>query len=243
MLKRTLIACSCLILAHVSSAAEIGIGATRDEVIAQLGAPKSKINAGKREVLGYANGRVTLVEGKVTGVDWNPNGPASPPAAPPTVSRPAPAPKKSGLAARSAARAEVWTTDFAAAQAEAAASGRRLLVLFTGSDWCPSCIQFEANVAHAPAFLNVATGSFVLVKLDYPRGLPQSAELRAQNDKLARQYAVEAFPSLFVISADGKKSSRVDTRRPRQATDMVDYFTQAVDEAGRAKEKSSLWPW
>lgn len=134
-------------------------------------------------------------------------------------------------------------TDFAAAQAEATASKRRLLVLFTGSDWCPPCMKFEANVAHAPEFLNLATTAFVLVKLDYPRNTPQSPAIRQRNEALLRQYGVNSYPTLMVISADGTKSTRVDTRSSRQADGIVDFYTQAVDEARRGKEKSSLWPW
>lgn len=255
MVKRVLTASLCMMLAQFSSAAELGIGTTRAEVIAQLGEPKSKMSAGAREILGYANARITLVEGKVASIDWKsaPTPATAPAPAVDTASARseamlpvAPKSKAPAVAAPAPARGvarEAWTTDFAAAQAEATASKRRLLVLFTGSDWCPPCKRFEAEVAHAPEFLNLATTSFVLVKLDYPRNTPQSPAIRTRNEALLRKYGVDSYPTLMVISADGEKSARVDTRSSRQADSMADFYTQAVDEARRSKEKASFWPW
>ena len=40
-----------------------------------------------------------------------------------------------------------WLTNYEAAKAEATAKHKRILALFTGSDWCPSCMKFEAEVA------------------------------------------------------------------------------------------------
>lgn len=238
MPKYSWLLCVSLFCVVGSFAAEIGVGSTREEVIAQLGEPKSTMKAGGREILGYPNGRVTLTDQRVVSIDLKSGMPA--PAKDPVPARPSVAPKVNKPSAaprpvRAVAREE-WLTDFATAQAEAVSSNRRLLVLFTGSDWCPPCMQFEAEVAHAPDFLNLARPAFVLVKLDYPRKTPQEPAVRARNEELRKQYGVKAYPTLLVISADGAKSSRVDTARPRRATGMVDYFVQAVDETRRAGE-------
>ncbi|MEO7412347.1 MAG: thioredoxin family protein [Opitutaceae bacterium] len=251
-------------------AAELGVGSSRAEVVAQLGTPKSKLSAGEREILSYPSGRIVLADGKVVSIDWKgplpspvqaPAAPAIASAVPPVSTRTLPpensaaAPVLSAAAQvappvsaptkapQAAAARDVWFTDFTAAQAEAAATNRRLLVLFTGTDWCPPCIEFEANVAHAKEFLSNARPDFVLVKLDYPRNTPQPPALRARNDQLARRYGIASYPSLLVITADGAKSSRVDTTRRRKADGVVDYYVQAVDEARRPKAKSSFWPW
>jgi hypothetical protein len=245
MLRKVVFAGLNLVAALVLGAAELGVGSPRDEVIAQLGAPKSKLAANGREILGYANGRITLVDGKVAEIAWKGTLPAAsvPVAATPVaVARPSVPAASITPVPRSGPR-DVWFTDFAAAQAEAVASKRRLLVLFTGSDWCPACIEFEANVAHAEDILNVTRAAFVLVRLDYPHDAPQSPALRAQNEELRTRYGVGSYPSLLVISADGAKSSRVNNEISRPADGALDYYVQAVDEARRAKPKSSFWPW
>lgn len=258
MSRRWLFACVSLLPCSILSAAELGVGTTQAETLAQLGAPRSKMKAGEREIYIYPAGRVVFLEGRIESVEWKgplPVAPtvvaekpsatvAVPPPTPaaatpvPIASPPTPAPPDSARAQR-----EVWFTDFAAAQKEAEASKRRMLVLFTGTDWCAPCIQFEASVAHAPRFLSVASAAFVLVKLDYLRNTPQPAAKSARLEQLRERYGINSYPSLLVISADGKKSSRVDTIRRRSAEDMVEYFVQAVEEARVAKEKSSFWPW
>src|SRR5690242_13235316 len=53
-------------------AAELGVGTTREEVVAQLGAPKSKMSAGDREIFSYPQGRVIMADGKVVSLELKP---------------------------------------------------------------------------------------------------------------------------------------------------------------------------
>ncbi|MED5278251.1 MAG: thioredoxin family protein, partial [Verrucomicrobiota bacterium] len=39
--------------------------------------------------------------------------------------------------------ADGWLVDFEKAKAQAAKEGKSILMEFTGSDWCPPCIQLE----------------------------------------------------------------------------------------------------
>lgn len=70
------------------------------------------------------------------------------------------------------------------------------MIEFTGSDWCPPCMQLRANVFSKPDFQKEAQKNFVLVELDYPRGKEQSKEMKAANEKLAQQYGVRGFRPL-----------------------------------------------
>lgn len=100
--------------------------------------------------------------------------------------------------------AEGWLTDMDAAKKEAAGQKKDLMIEFTGSDWCPPCMQLRANVFSKPDFQKDAQKNFVLVELDYPRGKEQSKEMKAANDKLARQYGVQGFPTIVFADASGK---------------------------------------
>lgn len=223
------------------AADEPGVGSTRDEIIACYGPPRAVLSAGAREILTYGNGRVILENGRVTRLDLPPPpraAAAAPAARPQTAARP-PAP------ARPAAASEPWLTDFSSAEAEAGASKRRILALFTGSDWCPGCIRFEEEVAHNPEFLATTRIPFVLLKLDYPRATPQPDAVRKENEALRKRYGISAFPTLLILNADGSAGARVDTSAPRRADDLADFFVQAVDEARRKKpeERKGWWPF
>ena len=104
------------------------------------------------------------------------------------------------------ARAEpTWLTDFHRAQAEVKAGKKLLLLNFTGSDWCLWCVKLEREVFLQPEFQNYAKDNLVLMTVDFPRGKPQSAEVRRQNEELAAKYSIEGFPTIIVLNGDGKR--------------------------------------
>ena len=59
--------------------------------------------------------------------------------------------------------AEGWITDMDAAKKQAAEQKKDLMIEFTGSDWCPPCMQNDANVFSKPDFQKEAQKNFVLV--------------------------------------------------------------------------------
>ncbi len=108
---------------------------------------------------------------------------------------------------------EGWLTDFEAAKAKAAAEQKPLLVDFTGSDWCGWCIMLDKEVFSQQAFKDYAADSLVLVELDFPRGKEQSAELKAQNEALAEKYEIRGFPTILILSPEGKLVGKTGYQR------------------------------
>jgi len=110
------------------------------------------------------------------------------------------------------ARAESagWLSDYQKAQQEAKASNKFLLLDFTGSDWCGWCKKFDREILSQSQFKDYARENLVLVELDFPRGKPQSTELRKQNQELAQQYQVQGFPTIVVLNGDGRKVWQYD---------------------------------
>ena len=99
------------------------------------------------------------------------------------------------------ARAEVtWLTDLEAAKAKGVKENKPVLVDFTGSDWCPPCIQLHKVVFQSAEFAAVAS-KYVLVELDYPRKTPQAPELKAKNAELSKQFGISGFPTVLLIDA------------------------------------------
>ncbi|QWP31926.1 thioredoxin family protein [Akkermansia muciniphila] len=56
--------------------------------------------------------------------------------------------------------AEGWITDMDAAKKQAAEQKKDLMIEFTGSDWCPPCMQLRANVFSKPDFQKEAQKKF-----------------------------------------------------------------------------------
>ncbi len=97
-----------------------------------------------------------------------------------------------------------WVTDLEAAKKIAAQDGKDLFINFTGSDWCGWCIRLDKEVFSHKEFVDEASKKFVFVMIDFPRNKSQSKELKAINDKLAKQYQVDGFPTIILADAGGK---------------------------------------
>jgi thioredoxin-related protein len=96
-----------------------------------------------------------------------------------------------------------WLTDVPKAQAQAKSENKLVLMNFTGSDWCPACIQLDKTALSQPEFADFAQKNLVLVLVDFPNNKPQSDELKAANDKLSTKYEIVGFPTLILTKPDG----------------------------------------
>ncbi|HEU4677871.1 MAG TPA: thioredoxin family protein [Terrimicrobiaceae bacterium] len=104
--------------------------------------------------------------------------------------------------------AEKWETDYSAALEQAAKQNKMVLLDFTGSDWCGWCVKLQKETFSKPEFKKFAEDSLVLVELDFPRGKPQSDELKKQNEELAKKFGIEGFPTLVLLDPQGKEAAR-----------------------------------
>lgn len=97
-----------------------------------------------------------------------------------------------------------WLTDFDAAQTRSRAESKPLLIDFTGSDWCPPCMRLRKEVFSKPEFADYAAKSLVLLEVDFPKRKTLPPAQQAANDELARQFGVEGFPTVILMSPSGK---------------------------------------
>lgn len=140
---------------------------------------------------------------------------------------------------------EGWSSDFAAAKKEAAASKKDLLIDFTGSDWCGWCIKLNKEVFSHEPFKAGVKDKFVLVELDYPKDKSKlSAETIKQNEELKEKYAIEGYPTILLADADGKPYAKTGYQKggPEAYVKHLDELraTKAVrDEAFAAAAKAS----
>ena len=104
----------------------------------------------------------------------------------------------------------VWLTDLPQAKAQAKAEGKMVLLDFTGSDFCSSCIRLHKEVFPAKEFAAFAKQRLVLVEVDFPLKKKQPAALKAANEALSKEFKVDGYPTLILLGADGKKLGEVE---------------------------------
>jgi thioredoxin-related protein len=111
-------------------------------------------------------------------------------------------------------RAEyTWLTDFASAKQQAANENKKMLLDFTGSDWCYFCKKLDAEVLSTPTFKDFAK-DYVLVRVDFPRSHELPPDLKNQNKALAQQYRINGFPTVVELSSSGQEIARQNGYHP-----------------------------
>ncbi|HKO78969.1 MAG TPA: thioredoxin family protein [Chitinophagaceae bacterium] len=101
-----------------------------------------------------------------------------------------------------------WTNNLDKAVEVSNKEHKPILLFFTGSDWCGWCKRLQAEVFEKPEFKEWATKNVVLMEVDFPRRVPLSPELQAQNGALQQFFQVQGYPTIWLVNAarqaDGK---------------------------------------
>ena len=100
-----------------------------------------------------------------------------------------------------------WFTNIDDAVAEAKSSNKRVMVLFTGSDWCPPCINLEKYILSSNEFKVYANKNLVLVKIDFPKRNGLTKEQEAYNHRVQTLYKIEGYPTAIILNSLGKRIS------------------------------------
>jgi thiol-disulfide isomerase/thioredoxin len=88
--------------------------------------------------------------------------------------------------------------------AAAEQTGRPVLTIFTGSDWCPHCVTLEKKVLDSAQFIAWAEDRVVLLMIDLPQqGISQ--EERQARSRVCIKYGVRTFPNTVLIAPGGAK--------------------------------------
>ncbi|MDO7886217.1 thioredoxin family protein [Hymenobacter cheonanensis] len=142
----------------------------------------------------------------------------------------APALAQSGGGASQTTPALTWNTSLPTALAQAQASRKPVLAVFSGSDWCKPCMQLKQEVFDQPEFRSYAQDKFVLARFDFPRSkknaLPKD-QTRLSEEAAAQLNKEGAFPAVVLLSPEGKVLARTGYR-PGGATAYDAYLDQLL---------------
>ena len=123
-----------------------------------------------------------------------------------------------------------WGTDWEAAKAQAQKEKKPILINFTGTDWCGWCIRLDKEVFSKEDFKKYAKEHLVLMEVDFPRKKEQSAELKAQNKKLDKEYKVEGYPTIYLLDSKGEKISGDIGYREGGAAEYVKHLKSLLKD-------------
>ncbi|OYU85287.1 MAG: thiol-disulfide isomerase [Flavobacterium sp. BFFFF2] len=105
---------------------------------------------------------------------------------------------------------------------------QKVLLYFSGSDWCGPCQRFKNNFIESSAFKAYAEAHLMVVNADFPRLKKNqlSAEQTNLNEALAEQYNPNGnFPCILLLDETGKVLKRWEALPNMD----VDTFIKALD--------------
>ena len=100
---------------------------------------------------------------------------------------------------------EGWLDDMEKAKTQAKTENKKILLDFTGSDWCGWCKKLDAEVFSQQEWKDYAAKKLVLVEVDFPHGFKLPEATQKQNQALAAKFKVNGYPTIVITSALGTR--------------------------------------
>ena len=125
--------------------------------------------------------------------------------------------------------AQNWETNWKVATQKSKKNNQKLILVFSGSDWCIPCIKLEKEIWEAESFKAYALENYVLLRADFPKRKKNalSKEKQTHNDKLAERFnAAGYFPLVVVISPEEKVLGQLGYEKstPEKYIELINAF-------------------
>ncbi len=99
-----------------------------------------------------------------------------------------------------------WLTNFSEAKQIAQHNNQKIILVFSGSDWCAPCIKLEKEIWETEAFKTYSESNLVMLRADFPRRKKNALtpEQQRHNNNLAEIYNKNGyFPLVVVLDKNG----------------------------------------
>lgn len=83
---------------------------------------------------------------------------------------------------------------------------KKVLLFFSGSDWCAPCVKFKKHFIDTEEFKTFASNSLAVYNADFPRLKKNqlAKDIIATNEQLAEKYNAKGyFPMILLLNANG----------------------------------------
>ncbi|MEW4563207.1 thioredoxin family protein [Bremerella sp. JC770] len=117
-----------------------------------------------------------------------------------------------------------WLTSIDKATARSEVEGKAMLLLFTGSDWCPACRVLDHRLETDPQLATQIVDQTIPVYLDFPTfELPEGQ--REHNEVLQARFQVPSLPTILFVDSELR---------------LLGRYQGTGDELGEAAKRSTL---
>ncbi len=97
------------------------------------------------------------------------------------------------------------SSSFSSSLKHSRASGRPIMLVFTGGDWCSWCRRLDSEVFETPEFSRWSK-KFLKMELNFPAPGESPTKISLQNDEILRRFQrhVEVYPTVLFVDAQGQ---------------------------------------
>lgn len=122
-----------------------------------------------------------------------------------------------------------WITDINKAKELASQDTKKIILVFSGSDWCAPCMKLEKEIFKTEDFQSFANTNYVMLKADFPRRKKNalSKELQSHNNQLAEKYNPKGyFPFVVVMDSSGNVLGETGYQKisPNKFIELLESF-------------------
>ena len=127
-----------------------------------------------------------------------------------------------------------WVESYRTAKNQAIRENKKILIFFSGSDWCEDGRILSRDLFHTREFQILASKKYVLYNADFPKYTRLGQEKEDRNKRLAARYGIHRFPAVVVVEPKfGSmlvKHVGMTRAAPRQ---LLDKLSQIEKETAR----------
>lgn len=99
--------------------------------------------------------------------------------------------------------ADEWYENYRTARTAAIKEKKKILIFFSGSDWCEPGRRLEQDLFKTSEFKRVAAQKYVLYNADFPKYSSLGQEKEDRNKQLAARYGIHLFPAVVIVEPGG----------------------------------------
>ncbi len=112
--------------------------------------------------------------------------------------------------------------DFDAVKKAAKADGKKILLEFSGNDWCPPCQMLKKFVIDTKEFAKYANEKLHVVVADFNRyGEPTNKRFASQYRDLAKEFGLRGFPTIIILSPNGEVIDKIVGLEVRSPAELI----------------------
>lgn len=103
------------------------------------------------------------------------------------------------------------TETFAQKLEKAKSEHKKVMLYFSGSDWCAPCVKFKKLIVNSPEFQAFSNENLIIYNADFPRLSKNklAKEIEKENDALAEKYNNKGqFPLILLLDENGNVTKK-----------------------------------